>query len=456
MFALLALLGGLASAHAAPWPSEAAWAPLLRDGAPLGDVCADVPVNNWYNLAGRDAAVAHVAADDAWLYVRVRLARSPLAEDGGWRRDVGVAVLLESDFDRAGEAWDAALFVSGADGTLTVWRNEVPGVWGDDPPERRVAAWAAPPVSPRAEGRVAVGPAGTSTCAGGQGDWYVQMRVPWSVVHAATSEREFADLAVTVTTSRRPGVDVWDIAGCPVASSAGPSECTGFFETLADSARDDDRDGLTNRDELAVHHTRPDDPDSDDDGLTDGDEVHVHDTDPTALDSDGGGAADGAEILLYESDPNDAGDDFGVDGDSDGDGLSDVEEAQVHGTDPDVADSDADGLVDGHELYATGTDPLDDDSDGDGLRDGEEVLRHDTDPGRADTDRGGTPDGAELTAGTDPTDPNDDFAAGPSVSGEREDGGGGALTALRGGGVSGSWWTMLVTLAVELVRWGEP
>ena len=58
--------------------------------------------------------------------------------------------------------------------------------------------------------------------------------------------------------------------------------------------------------------------------------------------------------------------------DSDGDGLSDIREAEL-GTDPNNADSDGDGINDGDEV-ALGTDPNNTDTDGDGVSDGEEVA----------------------------------------------------------------------------------
>lgn len=58
--------------------------------------------------------------------------------------------------------------------------------------------------------------------------------------------------------------------------------------------------------------------------------------------------------------------------DSDGDGVTDADEAEL-GTDPDVADTDGDRLSDGDERDA-GTDPLEIDSDGDGYLDGDEVA----------------------------------------------------------------------------------
>lgn len=73
--------------------------------------------------------------------------------------------------------------------------------------------------------------------------------------------------------------------------------------------------------------------------------------------------------------------------DSDGDGLSDAQEAEL-GSDPDVADTDGDGLADGDEV-AAGTDLLAADSDGDGYTDFD-----------------------ELEVGSDPVDPNSRIYAG--------------------------------------------
>jgi hypothetical protein len=75
-------------------------------------------------------------------------------------------------------------------------------------------------------------------------------------------------------------------------------------------------------------------------------------------------------------------------------------------------DSDADGILDVREVFVIGTDPLLADSDGDGLDDGVEDVDQDgvvdpgeTDPNLADTDGDGFSDGEEILAGSDPTDP---------------------------------------------------
>ena len=61
----------------------------------------------------------------------------------------------------------------------------------------------------------------------------------------------------------------------------------------------------------------------------------------------------------------------GGDPDTDGDGLTDSEEAAL-GTDPNNPDSDGDGINDGDEV-AAGTDPTNADTDGDGVPDGEDA-----------------------------------------------------------------------------------
>jgi hypothetical protein len=87
--------------------------------------------------------------------------------------------------------------------------------------------------------------------------------------------------------------------------------------------------------------------------------------------------------------------------DSDGDGLSDADEALI-GTDSHNPDTDGDGLGDGAELLL-GTDPLDGDADQDGLSDSRELAAG-TDPHAADGDGDGIRDGLEIVLRTDPRD----------------------------------------------------
>jgi hypothetical protein len=79
--------------------------------------------------------------------------------------------------------------------------------------------------------------------------------------------------------------------------------------------------------------------------------------------------------------------------DSDGDGLTDIQESEL-GTDPSKADTDGDGLTDQDEQNL-GTLPNDPDSDDDGLSDGGERI-HGSDPWVVDTDGDTLSDGEEV------------------------------------------------------------
>jgi hypothetical protein len=138
------------------------------------------------------------------------------------------------------------------------------------------------------------------------------------------------------------------------------------------------------------------DQDSDGDGLTDLEELEAG-SDPNNADTDGDYIPD-AEEVEAGTDPTQS--------DSDGDGLSDLEET-VMGTDPVDPDSDDDGLSDGEESEETGTDPSEADTDGDGITDGQEVADG-TDPGDADSDGDGITDSQEAELGTDPNDADSD------------------------------------------------
>jgi hypothetical protein len=130
------------------------------------------------------------------------------------------------------------------------------------------------------------------------------------------------------------------------------------------------------------------------------------------LDTDGDGLWDGAETT-HGTDPNNP--------DTDGDTISDGDEVNVYGTNPLSPDTDGDLLDDALEIrgqrLGLGLDPLvpnniNNDSDGDGLSDIDE-LRFGSDPLVQDTDGDGVNDGDEVAQGSDPTDPTDGGIAPP-------------------------------------------
>lgn len=132
--------------------------------------------------------------------------------------------------------------------------------------------------------------------------------------------------------------------------------------------------------------------DTDGDGLTDAEEAELG-TDPNNPDTDEDGISDGDEVNVWGTDP--------LNPDTDGDLLYDGGEL-IYGTNLLDPDTDKDGLSDGEEVYIYGTDPTNPDTDGDGLTDGDEVLIYGTDPLNPDTDGDGIPDGVEVSNGTNP------------------------------------------------------
>lgn len=111
--------------------------------------------------------------------------------------------------------------------------------------------------------------------------------------------------------------------------------------------------------------------DSDDDGAPDFYE-RMMGTDPDVGITDDVAYADGAVLMDLHTGADSADITGALNGDSDGDGLSNYDELK-YGTNPFNPDSDGDGLNDYREVYLYYTDPLNMDSDSDGLYDGTEV-----------------------------------------------------------------------------------
>ena len=134
--------------------------------------------------------------------------------------------------------------------------------------------------------------------------------------------------------------------------------------------------------------------DTDGDGLPDVYEKFLLGTDEKNPDTDGDGLTDYQETFITETDPlkydsvteeiSDS------DVDIDGDGLSNIQEIEL-GTDPRKSDTDNDGLSDSDELNIYNTDPLNPDTDEDGLNDGDEVILG-LNPLKSDTDDNGVLD----------------------------------------------------------------
>ncbi len=188
-----------------------------------------------------------------------------------------------------------------------------------------------------------------------------------------------------------------------------------YFGNLDPNRRDDhdpDADFLENIREYN-NYTDPTNPDTDADGLADGDEVDVYLTNPLDSDSDWDGLNDGDEIAQF-TDP--------ADPDTDGDGLLDGEDVSAVGMEPERSAYFAShNIVQVGDWFkgeiTAGTDPLDPDTDDDWCPDGWEVFYglNPLDDGATNINDGGIgdPDGDRLNNyeeylfGTSPIDSDD-------------------------------------------------
>jgi len=134
--------------------------------------------------------------------------------------------------------------------------------------------------------------------------------------------------------------------------------------------------------------------DFDSDGLRNLDERIVHGTNPASADTDFDELRDDVEINEQLTDP--------LASDTDEDGIADGMEVNAFGTSPISADSDDDGLNDSEELFTYNTNPLLADTDADELSDQLEISVHMTDPADTDSDNDGVSDGEEVQAGLNP------------------------------------------------------
>lgn len=176
--------------------------------------------------------------------------------------------------------------------------------------------------------------------------------------------------------------------------AARATQTASFLQTqvaLPGSGQEDtDADGLINSEETRMG-TDPLKTDTDGDQLSDGEEANTYRTNPLVVDTDIDQLADGIEVQNYQTNP--------LIPDTDADLLNDGDEI-ARRTNPLMRDTDQDVLDDGVEV-TWGTDPLQQDTDKDGLLDGQENQTCPR-PLTPDSDNDGILDGSDL----DPCNPN--------------------------------------------------
>lgn len=169
---------------------------------------------------------------------------------------------------------------------------------------------------------------------------------------------------------------------------AGESKSIGFTATIESNNKAQIYDysiSIVKIDSLEIDWE--DETDTDGDGITDVYELNVYGSNPNKVDTDEDGLPDGYEAITLRTNP--------ILPDTDENGVSDADE-----------DFDTDGLSN-YEEYLLGTDPYNSDTDEDYLQDGDEVNLYDTDPLNPDTDGDGIGDGDEIELGINPNDETD-------------------------------------------------
>ena len=436
------------------WPDDDGWLAVQRQGAPATEPAGDAP-SSPLDLVGDTAApVLSWWADHEVIAFRLRLAASPLDEDGDFVGHTwGVIWDLNAD-----AVVDYLLAVRGSGGDVGLYpaAGTSPGISAAAPYED------GPLFGNQRDGSVRVVDAGG-------GVFWLDMQLPIEALEdnmGVDAQSPLRWVAIATSSSFLTKID--EVAPCDDAADP----CEDLLAVTSDGVRvDEDADFSTLPMEVLAR-TNPLDADTEDDGVIDGYDVgplvcdYDHDglvdglelgitdpgpdtivgcfvadadpsvgSDPRDADSDGGGMVDGMEdadhngrVDPWETDPNDPDDD----GDTDGDGIPDV----IEGTgDPDGddtpswldLDADGDGVRDDREGRA---DPdgdglpafLDPDADDDGLPDGLEGTRDvDGDGLGSHVDRDSDGDGLEDgTEGLE--DPDEDDA--PSAQDTDADGDG--------------------------------
>lgn len=414
---VLLTAGVLLPGTALAWPDDTQWVALQHGGADVYDPSGDHDragdnADGSVDLVGQspEGAAAYWYADDAALYLRMRVDESPWLIEDATLVPSSWAWLVDIDGDLTN--YEYQLGLTGLGATVAVYRNTDGGPGADARAEDYIDSWSTSYV----DGLARVVDAGTNINT--RTDYFIDLAFDRDVL-GSSFEATFGVIAASEQNAGLGVVDN-DLAGTDDSATLG---------AIADAASDpigidQDGDGLSDPEEEELG-TDPTDADSDDDGLPDEAEIDGG-SDPGRCDSDADGLSDGLEAGVVTpgvgtdpaagcfvadadpgttTDPIDADTDGGTlaDGDEDRDGNGRIDAWETDPNDPaDDVDEDTDGIPDALEDDCDEGGPPDD-RDADGIPDAVEGLE--------DTDGDGSPDFC---------DPDDDDDGIPTV----EEGGG--------------------------------
>jgi large repetitive protein len=390
-------------------PADDAFIPFLCGGVPSWDPVADVASGFDHRDLVGDADYPAIlrAADDSFLYLRMRLDDDPVQsatnlKSFGWG--------FEFDSDGALDTYE---FLYLADGTgadsLTWQQNTLQEVLDSPSDEAEVILDTFVPSDDSWAAALAPG-----SNFGGTSDYFLTLALPRSDLEAAGISFSAPVVVWAGTSNSTQALNV-DFS-CHDGETGDPTLSGEPLDpTILDPTLDPDGDGLVSTLEAAIG-TDPALADSDGDGISD----FVETNGGSAIDTDGDGTIDARDLDSDGDSLVDAGEgasDFDADGladyrdpDDDGDGVptrTEVADGAALGDN----DVDGDGAVNWLDADADG-DGIEDGTDGTGDADGDGVpayLDPDDHVTNPDSDGDGLTDAVELALGTDPSAPDSDL-----------------------------------------------
>jgi len=236
--ALTTALAAAHAAHAATFPGDASYHALRCSGEPMTDPLDDQPpALDERDLVGDLVAPAGLrAADDEFLYARIRVDRDPAP--GGTVVPFAWGMAFDLDGDRT--TYELLIAVDGIatpDGTVSVFTNHATTLANDlaDPADTPAAA-----TFPFAD---AARTTGAGTTNGGDADFFVDIAVPWTTLAPLGLDRDTRTYVWAGSSGVVTALD-GDIA-CHDGRSGGRAQLdtTASDQTTGDPTRDPTGDG---------------------------------------------------------------------------------------------------------------------------------------------------------------------------------------------------------------------